>query len=426
MARLFTNNASTSLSTAIGAGDTSLTVAAGDGATFPVLAGSDTFSVTLFQFVGSSEANWEIILVGARSGDTFSSLTRGTEGTTARAFVAGTPVQLRLTSAAATPLGMMTGNPATSTITVGATIVATAFTGPASQADALSTTTSPVNVSAAVAPTPGQLLVASDPTHAVWGTKLGTLVTLKETVFAGITPTGYSNGVTYTIDGSDYICSFAGNGVVSMKATGLSLVKGTTSGATDSQMKITAGNTGDFLSIVGEGLFRRGSWALWSRMASFDFTGSFIGNCWCGPYVQGPYPKWGFQLRHRCRLINNTPNTTVGGIAFDHWMAGVDQNPNSYPGVSTADVLMAYVRDFNTVDVYYGTWAGAWPTMESMTLMGRVTPFNGSGQNYWMPASTTAPAANLVDIAFGLGSAGNATAGNFELIVDRWRITTWT
>src|ERR1019366_4004500 len=40
----------------------------------------------------------------------------------------------------------------------------------------------------------------------------GILRTLKETVFAGITPTGYSNGTTTTIDGSGYTCAVPGNG----------------------------------------------------------------------------------------------------------------------------------------------------------------------------------------------------------------------
>lgn len=272
--------------------------------------------------------------------------------------------------------------------------------------------------------TDGQVVMAAsgETTGLVYAwPRIGTLRTLKETVFAGITPTGYTNGNTYTIDGSDYTAAVPGGGAIDMVATGLRLRRGTTSGSSAATMTIAAAATnGNFTSIIGEDRFRRNPWAIWIRLASYDFTNTAAGNSWSGLAVQGPYPKWGFQLRSRARNINGTPNTTTGGIALDHWMFGTDVNPSSYPGVSTADVLCALVRDFNTVDVYYGTYSGGWPTIASMTLMGRV-----AGASGWIGAATSLPSAALTLLVFEFGGAASTSGGTAEVIFDRWRIVTW-
>ena len=248
----------------------------------------------------------------------------------------------------------------------------------------------------------------------------GILRTLKETVFAGITPTGYSNGTTTTIDGSGYTCTVPGNGAVDMVATGLRLRRGTTSGSSTASMSITHGNTGDFNSIVGAARFKRGRWGLWTHMASYDFTNTASGNSWASVYVTASDPSWGFSLYNRARQTANTPNTTTGGIAINYWLFGSVVTPASYPGVSTADVILAYVVNLSCVDFYYGTWSSGWPTMESMTLMGRVCGASG-----WLGAGTSNPAPAAVDTVFAFSGAANTTTGTAEIILDRWRITTW-
>ena len=80
------NNARSNLAAGIGASDTSLTVTTGDGAKFP---SNTPFRISIDN---------EIIEVGAVAGDTFSSLTRGVEGTTAAAHSAGAIVELRITA----------------------------------------------------------------------------------------------------------------------------------------------------------------------------------------------------------------------------------------------------------------------------------------------------------------------------------------
>jgi len=78
-----TNRAISKLTSDISATDTSFTVTTGDGALFP----TGNFIVTIEN---------ERILVGSRSGDTFSSLTRGYDGTTAASHSAGASVELRI------------------------------------------------------------------------------------------------------------------------------------------------------------------------------------------------------------------------------------------------------------------------------------------------------------------------------------------
>jgi hypothetical protein len=82
----FANNAQTTLLNQIGASDSSLVVIAP--AAFPA---SGTFRV----LIGS-----ELIIVGAVAGSTFSSLTRGAEGTTAAIHPAGSLVTAVLTAGA--------------------------------------------------------------------------------------------------------------------------------------------------------------------------------------------------------------------------------------------------------------------------------------------------------------------------------------
>jgi hypothetical protein len=91
----FTNNASTTLASAIDSSVTSLTVAAGTGALFPTLAGSNYFYTTLSNLAGTII---EIVKVTARSTDTFT-IVRGQDNTTATSFSSGDKVELRLTAA---------------------------------------------------------------------------------------------------------------------------------------------------------------------------------------------------------------------------------------------------------------------------------------------------------------------------------------
>lgn len=92
MSILWSNNASTTLTSSITAAQTTITVV--DGSLFPTITGSDYFYITL----GSLANGTEIAKCTARSGNTFT-LQRGQEGTVAKAFSAGEFVELRVTAA---------------------------------------------------------------------------------------------------------------------------------------------------------------------------------------------------------------------------------------------------------------------------------------------------------------------------------------
>lgn len=93
MAEQFANDAASTLAANITAGATSLTLASGGGADFP--------STGDFRIIIGSE----IIIVGARTTDTLSTLTRGAESTTAASHNAGDPVTHVLTAGAIATLG---------------------------------------------------------------------------------------------------------------------------------------------------------------------------------------------------------------------------------------------------------------------------------------------------------------------------------
>ena len=94
MAALFTNNASAPIASSIISSSTSITVSSGQGAEFPTLTGADYFMATLVD----TSNNLEIIKVTARSIDTMT-VVRAQEGTTARAYAAGSLLELRITAA---------------------------------------------------------------------------------------------------------------------------------------------------------------------------------------------------------------------------------------------------------------------------------------------------------------------------------------
>ena len=83
---LATNNAESTLASAISATDTSLIVSAGTGAEFPdAVAGESYFKLTLTDAATGSQV--EIVNVIAKAGDIFT-IERAQEGTLARAWAA--------------------------------------------------------------------------------------------------------------------------------------------------------------------------------------------------------------------------------------------------------------------------------------------------------------------------------------------------
>jgi hypothetical protein len=89
------NNALSTLAASINTSVTSLALASGDAGKFPTLGAGDWFPLTIVDPSG----NMEIVKVTARSGATLT-IVRAQEGTTAKAFAAGSKCDLRLTAAA--------------------------------------------------------------------------------------------------------------------------------------------------------------------------------------------------------------------------------------------------------------------------------------------------------------------------------------
>lgn len=89
----FSNNASTTLFSAVTVGDTQIVVSPGGGSLFPELTDGNFFMIT----VVDAQGNLEIMSVTSRNVDTFT-VNRAQENTSARAFPEGSVVELRLTA----------------------------------------------------------------------------------------------------------------------------------------------------------------------------------------------------------------------------------------------------------------------------------------------------------------------------------------
>jgi hypothetical protein len=84
---IFANNASTSLAAPISSVATSLTVQSGTGAEFPSPGANQQFSATLND--AATGLLYEIVYCTARTGDSFTTIARGQEGTTALSWLTG-------------------------------------------------------------------------------------------------------------------------------------------------------------------------------------------------------------------------------------------------------------------------------------------------------------------------------------------------
>lgn len=97
----FANNAKSYLTGPLSAGASVIDLPTGDGAKFPTLAGGQYYYLTIYEHLPADENNVlnEIIKVTARVGDQLT-VSRGQDGTTARAWVAADKIEMRITAAA--------------------------------------------------------------------------------------------------------------------------------------------------------------------------------------------------------------------------------------------------------------------------------------------------------------------------------------
>ena len=98
MAQIFKNNANSTLSASLSAGDTTIFIASGQGSRFPVIVAPDFCYMTL----ENASGDIEIVLVTAHAlNATTFTVTRAQQGTTAQSWAIGDLVELRLTAAEA-------------------------------------------------------------------------------------------------------------------------------------------------------------------------------------------------------------------------------------------------------------------------------------------------------------------------------------
>ena len=92
MAIKLKNNAAGVLTTSISASDTGVTLAAGQGDTFPTMVSGDYFYAT----IENTDGSYEVVKVIARSGDGMT-IVRGQEGTATNGFAVGARFAMRVT-----------------------------------------------------------------------------------------------------------------------------------------------------------------------------------------------------------------------------------------------------------------------------------------------------------------------------------------
>ena len=95
--QLFSNNADASLNGAIASDTTTIVLKDGEGSKFPSPVAGDYFLVTIFDRLGTTELNHEIVKCTSRLGDVLT-VTRAQEGTSAKNFPNGACVELRVTA----------------------------------------------------------------------------------------------------------------------------------------------------------------------------------------------------------------------------------------------------------------------------------------------------------------------------------------
>ena len=98
--QIFTDNAKSKLDAGINNAVTALTVTTGEGALFPTITGSNFFMATIEE----TGVGVEIIKVTARTADSFGTIVRAQEGTTAKAFTTAAKIYLAFTTALVTEL----------------------------------------------------------------------------------------------------------------------------------------------------------------------------------------------------------------------------------------------------------------------------------------------------------------------------------
>ncbi len=262
------------------------------------------------------------------------------------------------------------------------------------------------------------------------------LVTLKETIFAGLAH-GYLDGADYTdynalgdgISYEIYRSNAGGTHTINIDASGLTLTGNPS--ATRQWLRINPGGagSGSIYDVVTPARFRRGAWGIWQYRSSYDFSqATTFAECHLAVGVRGgtygalyntaPYLFGALRAKNQW----GAPATTAGGLSFGRQFGNGTLSTQTV-GASTNNVTLLYVRNPYRIDVYFGTWSSGWPTMESMVWAGTI---DMAGGFYAMEATSGNYLADLSAWAVYFELDGVIAGGQtINTTLDRWRVTTW-
>jgi len=243
-------------------------------------------------------------------------------------------------------------------------------------------------------------------TNAANSTSYGTMSTLHETIFAGMPIQSFTNNVPGVLNGVTWTPQIAAGGAAAIVATGLQL-NCPSSGESRMSANAQAG------PIIGAARWRRGRWAMWGRIASYNF-GSVTSGYIDVMNVTAIYPQHGGCAR-RSKNTQGAVNTAQGSCVAAYWWNGTEYGVKQLGGDVADDVLVIYARSPYDWDYYHGVWAGGWPAFESLTLGGSVM----------MRSGTTIFTTPIGDYNVWTMSTGVGGGNTLVTVVDRFRITTW-
>lgn len=252
-AQVLLNNTYSKLTAAVGTGDTTITVTAGDGVKFALATGGNTIRATLVKISGFREIAWEIVDVTARSTDTLT-ITRARESTTALTFSVGDVIDVRFT--AQTDFAASGGSSAV-TLTGTQTLTNKTLTAPVMTAPVLGTPAS--GVATNLTGTAASLTAGGNALLAGSGSQAFAAAALTSTTFVGSDTTDSSSSTTgalKTAGGLGVAKKIFSGDVIT--GTGFKIGSGhdTATAWTSYTPTVTAGS-GTFTSVAATGFYKQ-------------------------------------------------------------------------------------------------------------------------------------------------------------------------
>lgn len=174
----------------------------------------------------------------------------------------------------------------------------------------------------------------------------------------------YTNGQTATHNGLSFLAQVPSGATVGItNGTGLTVSRTTTG---EAAFYLQGGSSGWWAALgLSNRRFMAGGLAF---MVQVTYTISAAG-AYGYTGLNGAYPAYWMSCL-RGRSIYGTANDAVGGIGAGLAYAGIDVTQYSIAAANTVDVLCVHMLDSFRMNILCGTYAGGWPTVDSMTQVG--------------------------------------------------------